>query len=123
LYAKNHREIFNKSSKKWDKNHPEQRREINKKWRHKNPEKVKEKNSKHRSLGFNILWKPEIIIEPIAYHHIDKQFVIAIPKILHKSVSHNVWTGRGMNKINKLVFKYVIKQTKIDNFISDGDIS
>ena len=39
-------------------------------------------------------------------HHIDKRFVIFIPKELHKSISHNIWNGKNMKKINDLAWKW-----------------
>ncbi|GAH21833.1 unnamed protein product, partial [marine sediment metagenome] len=40
-------------------------------------------------------------------HHINKKCVIYIPKDLHTSVSHNVWTGEGMNAINNVAFRFL----------------
>jgi hypothetical protein len=40
-------------------------------------------------------------------HHINKNDVIYIPGEMHKSVSHNVWTGRNMEKINALAGAYL----------------
>ena len=39
-------------------------------------------------------------------HHIDKEFVIHIPKEMHRSVAHNVHTGKGMGKINALAIDF-----------------
>jgi hypothetical protein len=40
-------------------------------------------------------------------HHINKDDVIYIPKAIHRSVRHNVWTGRNMEKINALAGAYL----------------
>lgn len=40
-------------------------------------------------------------------HHIDKTHIIFIPKELHNSIAHNVWTGKGMDKINAKVLEWL----------------
>ena len=40
-------------------------------------------------------------------HHIDKEFVLYIPRELHRSVFHNVWTGKGMEEINEMAIEWV----------------
>lgn len=40
-------------------------------------------------------------------HHINKEFVIYIPKELHRSISHNVFTGKNMDKINVLAYEWL----------------
>ena len=39
-------------------------------------------------------------------HHLDKSTVIYIPKIIHRSISHNVFTGKNMSIINGLAWKW-----------------
>lgn len=39
-------------------------------------------------------------------HHLDKSTVIYIPKILHRSVFHNVFTGKNMDIINYLAWMW-----------------
>lgn len=39
-------------------------------------------------------------------HHIDKEFVLYIPKDLHHSIWHNVWTRQGMKDINILAIEW-----------------
>ena len=79
------------------------------KWRKENPEKDKTSNRKHQSkrrgLGFIPLNKPFAGSQP---HHIDKSFVIYIPKEIHASIPHNVWTGEGMDEINALAINLLI---------------
>lgn len=43
-------------------------------------------------------------------HHIDKERIIYIPEELHKSVSHNIWTGKNMEEINIKAFTFLILQ-------------
>ena len=40
-------------------------------------------------------------------HHLDKELVLYIPKELHQSVWHNMFTGQGMEEINNLACEYV----------------
>lgn len=40
-------------------------------------------------------------------HHIDKKYVIHIPKILHKSISHRQSDENSMKKINLLAFAFM----------------
>lgn len=42
-------------------------------------------------------------------HHLNKEYVLYIPKKLHKSVFHNVYTEQGMDMINKLVIDWYIE--------------
>jgi predicted DNA-binding protein YlxM (UPF0122 family) len=61
--------------------------------------------SKRRQLGFKLLNKP---FEGSEAHHLqDKETVIYIPKELHRRVSHNNWTGKGMNTIDALALDYL----------------
>ena len=41
-------------------------------------------------------------------HHLDKELVIYIPERLHRTNSHNVWTGVGMNDINLKAFSFFL---------------
>lgn len=56
-------------------------------------------HAKRRALNFIPMNQPFSGCEG---HHLNQSDVIYIPKELHRSVSHNVWTGRGMEKINAL---------------------
>jgi hypothetical protein len=66
------------------------------------------KARRERELGFVILWEPIEEIDNLDYHHIDRVHVIAIPHELHKSITHNVKTGKNMDKINSLAFEWVM---------------
>lgn len=66
------------------------------------------RTSKHeKSYGFNICWRPKIIIEPMEYHHINMNDVVLIPKSLHRSFYHNLRTNQNMFKMNALVLSYI----------------
>jgi len=41
-------------------------------------------------------------------HHITTNVVVFLPKDLHKSISHNMKTGKNMIEINKLALNYLI---------------
>jgi hypothetical protein len=66
------------------------------------------KARRERELGFVILWQPIEEIDNLDYHHIDKIHVIAIPHELHKSIAHNVKTGKNMDRINQLAFDWAM---------------
>jgi hypothetical protein len=93
-----HKHIFTPESlsklRKWDKEHPEIKRTRNAKQR-----------AKRRELGFISLNKPFVGSEA---HHIDKEYVIFIPKELHQSIPHNVWTGKGMKLINAEAMRFCL---------------
>ena len=60
--------------------------------------------AKRRQLGFIPLNEP---FEGAEGHHIDFEYVVYIPEQLHTSISHNVWTGKGMNDINAKVLDWL----------------
>jgi len=69
----------------------------------------KSKVKRYRNLDFIPLNKP---FEGSEAHHIDKDRVIYIPKEIHQSIRHNVWTGRNMVLINNLAYDYLL-ETKV----------
>jgi len=83
-------------AKAWRKNHREQYHELKRK-----------SKFKRRSLGFVCLNKP---FEGSEAHHICATFIIYIPREMHRSIYHNVWTGKNMDKINKLAWEVVYQQ-------------
>jgi hypothetical protein len=87
--------------------HPEEARlthtKSNAKYLRVHPEKRKEWKAKRRALGFVSMNQPFVGCEG---HHINKSDVIYIPKEMHHSVFHDVWTGRGMAEINAKVFAW-----------------
>ena len=44
-------------------------------------------------------------------HHFNEKIIIYIPERLHQKYRHNLKTGKGMLKINKLAFKFLLKGT------------
>jgi hypothetical protein len=63
--------------------------------------------AKRRALGFVPLNEP---FEGSEAHHIDTEHVIYVPKELHMSIRHNVWTGENMERINVIACQYMIKE-------------
>jgi len=124
-YYKEHRDEISAYGKQWYETHrdeilahyKEHRDEISaydKRWRKQNKDRwheiVKKCNSKRkRSLGFVPLNKP---FEGSEAHHICLTFVIYIPREMHRSIYHNIWTGKNMDEINTLAFDYLL-ETKI----------
>lgn len=86
----------NRAVRKWKKEHPEEAAAMDRKNRF-----------KRRTLGFIPINSP---FPDADAHHFDKERVAYIPNILHKSVSHNVWTGRNMDKINALAYEWLAQQ-------------
>lgn len=96
-YYLNHKDAHKDYSEEYQKLHPEYHRLGIK----------KNKAKRDKSLGFEILWQPENINEPMDFHHINKTFVVAIPKKLHQSIPHSVLTGYNMELINESAINYI----------------
>jgi predicted DNA-binding protein YlxM (UPF0122 family) len=81
--------------------------EKNPNWKGGRDKKIKwaRHQAKRRQLGFKPLNKPFDGFE--AHHLQDKETVIYIPKELHRRISHNNWTGKGMNTIDALALDYL----------------
>ena len=103
-YKQNHTEYYVEYMKQWSKNNPEAKQQ----WRERNPNKVRELNArqkyKRRSLGFYPLNE---YFDGAEAHHISKNFVIYIPKEIHRSIWHNLWTGKNMSAMNKLAIEFI----------------
>ena len=67
--------------------------------------------SKRRGLGFIPI--NESFSDSEA-HHIDKEFVLYIPKEIHQSVFHNIWTGLRIKEINDKAFEWLAHS---ENFV------
>ncbi|MFA5379109.1 MAG: hypothetical protein WC455_25360 [Dehalococcoidia bacterium] len=95
----------------WRLANPERARADERTWHLSHPEQEAAKSRKHlakrRRLGFVPMNQPIVGAEA---HHIDKERVIYIPKDLHRSIPHDVWTGKNMDKINAEAFNYLFKQ-------------
>jgi len=104
-WREKHREYMREYAKQKRKENPEYMKE----WQKNNPEKIRQKNrkqqAKRRQLGFIPLNNP---FKGCEGHHINKDQVIYIPKELHHAISHNVWTGKNMNIINKWAIQYLL---------------
>jgi len=47
--------------------------------------------------------------EANSYHHIDKKFVMFLPRELHKSIPHSVKRNKNMELINNIAFEYLFE--------------
>ncbi len=63
------------------------------------------RNSKRRAFGNSFINE---IFEGSEGHHIDKDNILYIPKELHRSISHNVTTGKNMDLINLESMKWIM---------------
>lgn len=63
-------------------------------------------SAKRRQLGFNPL---NASFECSEGHHVSKNNVIYIPKALHRSIWHNIHTGRNMLKTNALALDFLVR--------------
>ena len=100
-----------KEGKTWNQIHPRKAQKRTKLWRNTvykvsgNYRTSHQKNNlKRKKLGFIPLNK---WFESSEGHHINKKVVIFIPRGLHRSVRHNVFTGVSMDNINNLAFAYL----------------
>ena len=93
---------------------PEKVKESTAKWRAENPEKLKESNAKHKSkrrcMGYIPLNKS---FDGAEGHHIGRDYVIFIPKELHRSMYHNFFKRTNMKEINALAFDYLCTSATI----------
>lgn len=74
-------------------------------------------NKRRRHLGFIPL---NISFENSEAHHIDRDLVIFIPTELHRSIGHNVFSGKGMKEINALAFQWIATQENFEGFKEIG---
>ena len=61
--------------------------------------------SKRRSLGFTALNAP---FEGAEGHHLTHNFVMYIPKALHRSIWHNMHTSKNMYEVNALALDFLL---------------
>jgi hypothetical protein len=87
--------------------HREQAALARREWKVAHPDSIKirrkKDNAARRVLGFVPLNQP---FDGCEGHHIDQERVVYIPKELHKSVRHSVWTGQNMDKINSVALQW-----------------
>jgi hypothetical protein len=102
-YEKRNPEIASAHNLKYRKAHPEKAYM----WRKNNPDKFKIISdryvAKRRDFGYVRLnsWFPDC-----EGHHIDKEHVVYLPKELHRSIWHNLRTGKNMEQINALAQQF-----------------
>lgn len=65
--------------------------------------------AKRRTLGFVPMNSWFVGCEG---HHVNLSDVIYIPAELHKSVKHDIWAGRNMDKINTLAYEWLAKESE-----------
>ena len=130
-WYKEHRERRREYIKNWKQRNPERVQEINKHWQQENkehyneynrhwrqenkeyyrqwkkehPDRVREqKNKRYRQFGFIPLNKP---FQGAEGHHLDKNYVIYMPKEVHRSIYHSVLKNINMDEINAVAFNYL----------------
>lgn len=94
-YNKTHKHIHNKNERKYN---ATDKGRLN---------SAKHSSKRKRNLGFKPLNK---YFSNSHAHHIDREYVIYIPKELHMSVSHNIFTGKNMDIINDKVYEWFISK-------------
>jgi len=114
-----------KTSEKWRKKNRKKLNDINKKFRDENQEIIKILNLNYRHSPQGKLAnkrrkdKRNRQLETIPInnwfedshgHHINKVYIIYIPKWLHNSVRHNVFTWKNMEVMNTLAHFFLIMQ-------------
>jgi len=68
---------------------------------------TRKSKAKRRMLGFVPMNQP---FDGCEAHHINQSDIIYIPSELHRSISHNQWTGRGMEQINALATAWLTSE-------------
>lgn len=107
-------------NKRWQKNNPdhseqyrrEHKEEIkarDKQYRKNNPEKVREHQRERRIYlsAYTDCEKVNHAFMGCDAHHIDPDTIIHIPTSLHRSVSHSLKSGHGMEEINQMSFDWL----------------
>lgn len=109
LYLKNHKKETDRYHKEWVKRNRERYNNICRKANHR----------RNRELGFVELneW-----FKGSHAHHLNKEFILYIPVDLHRSISHNLWTGEGMEKINDLAIVYAYGISSEDREKEEAEI-
>jgi predicted RNA-binding Zn-ribbon protein involved in translation (DUF1610 family) len=123
-WNKKHPEIHRESQRKWRKTHLKKHKELQKKYRQRHRkeirakqdkwwkehhEKLREKRKRHsyrreRNLDFIPLnkWRPGY-----EAHHLDRKYIIYIPKDIHQSIRHSVLRNQNMDEINAIAWNYL----------------
>ena len=109
LYRQKNRDKYIASSKQYYEQNKDKEKQLIKAWRENHRERVCELERRHnskrqRSLGFIPLNK---YFEGSEAHHIDRNYVIYIPRELHQSIYHDLMRGTNMLIINALAVEYL----------------
>ena len=96
-------------NKHWQQENKEHYNEYNRQWKEEHPDRVREsakkqKNKRYRQFDFIPLNKP---FNGAEAHHIDKNYIIYIPKEVHQSIHHSVLRNKNMDEINAVAFNYL----------------
>ena len=93
--------------KQWRLEHQDEDRERHRKyWQTDNGKAyIKKHNDDRRNLGSIEINKP---FPGSERHHTDEYHIIHIPDELHHSIPHNVFTGQGMEDINKVAMDFLM---------------
>jgi hypothetical protein len=102
IYRYNHREQHREFCRKWYLSIRGKKKR--KEWNKTHPDFNRSHCAKRRKLGFIPLNKSFAGSEA---HHIDKIYVVYIPRELHISVPHNIRTGCNMGEINGKTFEWL----------------
>jgi len=95
--------------KQYNKTHSEKRRKLSRKWYINHPERIKEIAKKHDNKRRNLGFKPlNEYSKGLIAHHIDKTYIVYIPKEVHQNISHCLETGRNMEEINRFAINYIL---------------
>ena len=105
-HKQNNQEYYDEYNKQYYFEHKEELFEYKKRyWQiDKGKETRKRHKAKRKGLGFITLNK---YFDGCEGHHISKNLVIYMPKELHKSIWHCLWTGKNMDAINKLAIEFI----------------
>ena len=108
-YREEHKDEVQEHKRKYCQEHKKEEYERNKQWRKNNPDKfglqaARYNNKHHRNLSFVPLNKS---FKNSDAHHLDRTYVIYIPKEIHRSIRHSVLRNINMAEINAIAFNYL----------------
>lgn len=106
-YDKGYNATHHLENWQWQIEHPERVSASHLRYTRGHPDKVGAWNAYRRTLGFILL--NDAFIGGVG-HHLDREHVVYIPRVLHQSISHNVWTGKNMDKINIIAEQWVTRE-------------
>lgn len=107
FYFKNRKRAIEASSI-WNKAHRERVRENERKWRKIHPERAHQEDLVHthrRNRGLSTRTIIGSAFHNSVLHHLTPETAVYIPETLHKSIPHNIRTGKNMETINVLAME------------------